>query len=204
MIENGRQVGRIEDIRLDHKVRYQQALKFAQEQELLNVTDVGCGSGYGAWTMAQGGMHVLAFDRDPAIVEYANVHYPHETVIYTQSRLEDQVVTTCDLVTMFEVIEHSTFSEQFMKSASEVGCRYLMGSVPNELQVPFGEESHHEHVQHYTPNQLRVAVERAGWKLIEFGGQLAKQGDGAGVFWGDDFLNEARTLVFIAQNKEHV
>lgn len=200
MIKQGRQVAKtIDDIRDDHKYRYFAAGQYLTKRHAKKIVDVGCGSGYGSHHLANIGFQVVGFDHSKDAIDHALKYFLHSNIFYYQREIEKADVDNwlCDFLVMFEVIEHceQDVIVNFLNKAKKV-AKGLIGSVPNELVIPFGPDSHSDHKQHYTLLQLEQLLIKSGWMLEEIGTQFSKTGDGALVKWGQSM---GRTLVFTAR-----
>ena len=167
----------IAGIRDDHVERYRWAADIIGDVRP-DILDMGCGVGYGSQLLAiMTGGNVLGFDRNPDAIEYAREHYAHPHVHYAQRDLEALVKpsnTPFDVVTAFEVIEHSPAA---LTVLSLLSASLLFGSVPNQLTVPFDPRVHNvEHYRHFTPDELRAELLAVGWVVTEMTGQLGKRG----------------------------
>lgn len=171
-------------IRDDHVERY----RFAQRFAVGNIIDAGCGVGYGAQLVGA----MVAFDFDPDAIEHAKTYFPGP--IYQCRDLAQVEVGRCyGTLIMFEVIEHTPDALTFLKRSY---LQRLIGSVPNELVVPYDPaKSNPQHYRHFTPNELRAVLADCGWTVREEWGQVGKRGADAQVTPGFD---GKRTLVFVA------
>lgn len=198
MIKNGRQTApTLDGIRDDHKARYRFAIKKALHRESSSVVDVGTGTGYGAYMMAEAGLDVTAYEIDAAAIAYGEKHYSHPNLRRVEADIETLILDQVDLLTMFEIIEHSEQAPAFLERASHA-AKMLIGSVPNEEVIPFTESLHRQHVRHYTPDQLRDMLEAHGWEVLSMGCQTGKRGVDARVTFS---TTHGRTIVFTAQSK---
>lgn len=89
----------------EHLARYAFAAQFAPGADVL---DVGCGVGYGSqWLGKMGARSVLGFDVSAEAIEHARMHYFHPAVSFKlQDATAIDAVSSFDLVTCFELIEH--------------------------------------------------------------------------------------------------
>lgn len=193
MIKNGRQVSpSIDGIREDHRARYQFAIDLAKQHGFKTVVDFGTGTGYGAWMMAEAGLIVDAYEIDQTAIDYGNEHYNHPNLTRHQADIADLAPPPADMVTGFEIVEHTVHSHDFIARCS---AKTLVLSVPNENVIPFSKTGHPQHVRHYTPDQFVDAIEQAGCKLDRIGCQIGKRGADAIIRF--DTTN-GRTLIAVA------
>jgi cyclopropane fatty-acyl-phospholipid synthase-like methyltransferase len=190
MIKNGRQTSPdLSGVREDHRKRYEAAIEMARKYGLQTVTDIGTGTGYGAWMMARAGLQVTAYEIDPDAVAYGEQHYSHPKLTRHVADLAELEGGGCDLLTGFEIVEHTHAAPAFLARAKASHC---ILSVPNENVVPFTQTKHWQHVRHYTPEQFKAELEQAGWQVLALGSQSGKVGLGAVVNWND---TTGRTLL---------
>lgn len=197
MIKKGRQAApTLDGIRDDHKRRYELAIDVAESMGARDIADIGCGTGYGSFMMAQEGFYVRAYEIDADAIEFGEQHYHHENLIRVQADLETLDIPFVDVITAFEILEHSASSMKFLDRVwRKVGT--LVGSVPNERVVPFITSKHRQHVRHYTADELRDSLREVGWKVDKIGCQTGKHRSEADVRWD---TTEGRTLVFVAHS----
>jgi len=185
----------IDGIRDDHVNRY----RFAGEvmgNSIKSIMDIGCGVGYGSWLLAsQYGKSVIGYDRDRDAIKYAVNRYSHPNVMYRRGNFTElNPYFHTPVITAFEIIEHVPGAFKWL---SAVNADLLIGSVPNEDVVPFNPEIHNkEHYRHFTPNQIKDELKRAGWTVTRLAFQRGKRGVDAVV---DDRATTGRTIVFVAE-----
>lgn len=183
-------------IRDDHRARYEFAIEYAKRMALHSVLDAGCGIGYGAKMMQDAGLSVLAFDRDEPTMRRAVKAFPGPTYYvadFTNAYAPNSFLSN-DLVTAFEVIEHSPEALFFLR---DVRAKYLIGSVPNEDVTPYKQGvSNPEHYRHFTAKQIANELLCCYWRPLGFWGQAAKRGPDATVT--NDCFGK-RTIVFVAE-----
>ena len=189
-------------IRDDHLNRYKFAIDEARSRGLSGrdfVLDAGCGTGYGSHMMAEAGMVVRAFDADQKSIDIANQQYVHRQLSFMLGDFSWYKASNFDLIVMFEALEHSPEALKFLKRVAP-NNRMLMGSVPNETIVPFDSpRTHPEHYRHFTSSELVHALYDCGWVVSALYGQKGKKGPGADIIKD---IDDARTLVFVAESKE--
>lgn len=193
MIKNGRQAATsIEDIREDHRMRYQLAIDIAKQRGFKTAVDFGTGTGYGAWMMAVAGLKVDAYEIDQDAIDYGNEHYSHPNLTRHQADIADLTPPPADIVTGFEIVEHTVHSHNFL---ARCDARVIVLSVPNENVIPFTQTLHWQHVRHYTPTQFSEVIEQAGWHVEAVGCQTGKRDEGARVRFD---TTDGRTLIAVA------
>ncbi len=191
MIEGERQVATtLKDIRRDHIARYEFAANRLKGKRVL---DCACGVGYGSKILAETS-NVKAADIDPEAIAYAKEHYAHEKVVHVIS--DASVVgpfTGYDAVVSFETIEHLEDPlpalERFAKTA-----KTLIASVPNESVYPY-EDNIKFHYRHYTAEQFEDLLNRAGYEVQEWHGQIGPESDVEPNIQG-------RTLIVVAERSD--
>lgn len=75
----------------------------------LEVLDAGCGLGWGAYLLSRFAARVTAFDRDPAVVEFARSHWPADNIEWLAADALDEHLLAgrhFDAVTTMETVEH--------------------------------------------------------------------------------------------------
>lgn len=144
-----------------HLTRYRTAALGAEGKRAL---DYGCGAGYGARTLAEGGAAaVTAVDVDPAAVDYARTHHAAPAVSFSVS---DRVPPgTYDLVTCFEVLEHVSNPGDLLAAIREAltpeGRLYVSGCVYPTADM------YRWHLRDYDRAALRDEVRRAGFTVVD-------------------------------------
>jgi len=125
------------------------------------ILDLGCGTGYGAASLAASGAEVTAVDVSEESIEYARRAHARAGVTFRQlegARLPfgDE---TFDLVVSFQVIEHVADDAGFVAEAARVLRRdgALLVTTPNrELRLSPGERPWSRyHVREYDASGLR-------------------------------------------------
>lgn len=196
MKKNNRQIGTtLDEIRDDYLARYRFAASAAKRKNANKIVDVGSGTGYGAYILAQEtDAQVISVDIDPEILEYGEEHFSHERVTRVCADLANYTVPECDVVTMFELLEHLEHPDQLL---SNLDCGTIVGSVPNQTVVPFVPEVYIWHHRHYTSAELTSLLHSSGWRHVNLFGQVGKHGNKARV---DSVKpNAHRTLILIGK-----
>lgn len=166
-----RQVGSsLDDIRLDHRARYNLASQWLSETD--DVLDAGCGVGYGSFILAGKSATVHGIDIDPDTITFAQKNWLHDRVTFqctdicTEDLPTDKAFT---FATAFEVIEHLVAPELFLKSLSNVLApdATVVLSVPNEDAIAHTVELNPFHMRHYTAQDFTDLIERTGYQVEE-------------------------------------
>ena len=202
-IKDGRQIGTsLDAVRDDHVRRYEFAAakiaeRFADKRGKIKIVDAGCGTGYGSSILAKiPNAEVLACDIDEGILEYGEQHYAAQNLKRRRIDFQQAGVPKCDAIVAFEFVEHIANAPEWLHEASRQ-AKLFVGSVPNQLVVPFDPAVNHRHVRHYTPEEMRHALEGAGWEVLEMLGQKGKRQAHAKV--KHKHVQDGRTLIFVAK-----
>lgn len=186
----------LDGIRDDHKERYKFAIAQAVKRgDIKRILDVGCGVGYGSFMMGEAGFRVLGIERDFEAFEFAKANYTHDDALFVNIDL-NLIDDPCDfdMLTMFEIIEHTPDALEFLKTAR---AKLLVGSVPNEEVVPYVPgKVNPEHYRHFSPSEIILALNDAGWTVSYIGYQPGKHGVDATI---QDDPKIKRTIVFVAE-----
>jgi 2-polyprenyl-3-methyl-5-hydroxy-6-metoxy-1,4-benzoquinol methylase len=146
-------------IAAEHVARYEWAASLAPGRRVL---DAGCGTGYGAAILAEGGAdHVLGVDLAAAVVdaararETARLGFDHADI----ARLP-HADASFDLVTCFEVIEHVPEPSAVLGELARVLAPggVLAISSPNANRYPPGNP---HHVREFTTSEFRALLAEA-------------------------------------------
>jgi SAM-dependent methyltransferase len=148
---------------LVHETRYRWvAQSFAIAGK--TIMDFGCGTGYGAYELAQTAGHVTGIDYSSVAIEYANKNYARDNLRFlvgdASSKKSPELFNggTFDFVVSFDVIEHVEryfdYIENICAVLKENGV-LIIGS-PNRLQTfNWNVAWNKYHVQEFSPYQLR-------------------------------------------------
>jgi ubiquinone/menaquinone biosynthesis C-methylase UbiE len=98
---------------LEHLVRYGFAARFAGGCKVL---DVGCGSGYGASSLAQEANRVVGIDSASEALNYAQKNYRRANLNFVLGDCRSLPFRECffDVALMFEVIQHVAETETIL------------------------------------------------------------------------------------------
>ncbi|GAC15208.1 tocopherol O-methyltransferase [Aliiglaciecola lipolytica E3] len=161
-----------DNIRLDHKNRYQFACDQLQEESPNTVLDLACGIGYGTLMLANAtNAKVTGVDIDQGAIDYANSYYSNSNTQFLRedARLLTLPDATFDAVVSFETIEHVEFDLELISKFYQLlkpGGR-LICSTPNEDVMPYDPVNFKYHIKHYTNNELLALLKSAGFLNVE-------------------------------------
>jgi hypothetical protein len=191
LIIDGRQVSdTLGGIREDHRARYNFAIGYARRNGIKTACDVGAGIGYGSWMLADSGLTVQSYEINRHAIEYGKQHYQHERLTRSMADIMAEPLSG-DLLTAFEIVEHVPEPERFLTA----DCNHLVMSVPNENVIPFSDNRHHEHVRHYTPEDVIEMLIACKWRNVRLYYQAGKRGPESMIAAG----KEGRTIIATAQ-----
>ena len=196
----------LEEVRADHRQRYEEAAHIAQTASLPLVLDLGCGVGYGCLLMARRDLRVIGVDNDwdalrrarkftdqaPGKIQIGYADFSSVTRIpYALTQ------PTAALAVAFEVLEHLDDPQVLLRALK---TPMLMVSVPNQEASPFGPTSHPDHKRHYIMEELEHTVKQAGWRIVRRGVQKDKR-QNVQILWHVDrgVVSQARTLLVLAE-----
>jgi 2-polyprenyl-3-methyl-5-hydroxy-6-metoxy-1,4-benzoquinol methylase len=146
-------------IAAEHVARYEWAASLAPGRRVL---DAGCGTGYGAAILADGGAaHVLGVDMAAAVVEAARSRET-DRLGFDQADISrlPYADASFDLITCFEVIEHVPEQSAVIGELARVLAPggVLAISSPNADRYPPGNP---HHVREFTTGELRALLAEA-------------------------------------------
>lgn len=190
---------KLEDVRLDHRKRYEFANKFITKTDAI-VTDGACGVAYGSYILAQNKnvKKVQAIDISSESVEHGKKYFANDKIEYFISNLEETDIPTqkADYYISFETIEHLPNPEKYIEKISKnikKGGTFI-GSTPNEEIMPYTKYFTY-HTKHFTAEELKSILEKYGFKDIEFFQQ--KRDEPSEI----EEINDGHYIIFVASKK---
>lgn len=150
-------------IYLMHKASYQFVRKICAGR---NVLDLGCGSGYGAASLADTALHVTAVDVSAEAAAYAADRYKAPNLIF-QAIAADATLPfvdeSFDVVLSFQVIEHVSDEAHYFREARRVlkrGGMMVVITPDRRLRLlPYQKPWNRWHLREYSMASLRKVVE---------------------------------------------
>lgn len=164
-----------EDIRVDHRNRYEWADTYLPEKGC--GMDIFCGNGYGTWKLA-GNRCVIGFDASEEAIIFAQKNFQRGGAVFQHSLYPFDVPVSCfDFVVSLESIEHIEDGLSFFNAlaASLKSGGRLIFSVPNEDLLPLKIAGNHFHHKHYSIREVENMMKEADLKLIDWAGQNTYQ-----------------------------
>lgn len=182
VLESGeRQTGKsIDDIRFDHRTRYEYICDFLTEKRTQSASffglDAFCATGYGSKMLCDKlNCHVWGVDASGEAVRFAEEHYSDEQVFYTCKKFPFSLpADTFDFICCIESLEHVAEDKLFLTSLSRSlkPAGYLFLSVPNETIHSLALNPNEFHQRHYTHGEISDLVTAVGGlRLVEWFGQ---------------------------------
>jgi SAM-dependent methyltransferase len=158
----------LSQIRRDHVARYEWAARLVEPGA--SVLDYGCGIGYGSSILSASAGKVYGLDVDAETLEFARNTWARENVEFRAPGALPGV----GIATAFEVIEHIADPALVLLAIREASP-VLLASVPNERVFPWNNTPFH--FRHYTREQFEGLLNRTGWKVVEWWGQLGGESE---------------------------
>jgi SAM-dependent methyltransferase len=162
---------RYDDIRADHRFRYE----WADKKLPMNGfgLDVFCGNGYGTWLLSRNRV-LLGIDGSSEAIRQAEQHYRRNSVFFSTAYYPfDLPVKVFDFVVSLESIEHvenvSAFFSSLAKSLKPGGV--FIFSTPCEDKLPHTATGNHFHYRHYSFEETMRLAQSNGLALIDWAGQ---------------------------------
>lgn len=175
LFDGERQVAsNVEDIRRDHRARYEWAARVLPKGS--RIVDLGCGVGYGSGMMAWAGHVVTGIDRSAPAIKFAEEYHAASGAAFICEHAGNaDALGDFDAAVCFELIEHIEDPLPMLRRVAQI-APVLLCSVPNETIYPFGRGVKF-HYRHYTKQQFDDLLNRAGWVVDEWLGQTDTESD---------------------------
>lgn len=160
-----------EDIRLDHRNRYEWALQFLPESGC--GMDVFCGNGYGTHRLSSG-RKVLGIDASVEAIEFAKTHYNAPGVEFRANVYPFFIPErSFDFIVSLESIEHiecdADFFADLARSLRPGGV--FIFSVPCEAHLPHRLANPDFHFRHYELEEIEGLISENSLEVISWAGQ---------------------------------
>ena len=161
----------LEEVRLDHRTRYEFAVAELQRRGRLgqsgeakgHVIDAGCGVGYGSSMLAEYAERVTSVEISREAHELYQRHWSRPNIDFQLADLTMfEVPEKVDAVVCFEFIEHI---EDYMSALRQFSTwsDLLIISTPNEAVRPHLQEPVNPfHHRHFTPEELSECLSECG------------------------------------------
>lgn len=160
-----------EQIRQDHKNRYQFACDKLLELDCGVVLDLACGIGYGSLMIAEKTQHkVIGVDVDSGAIDYAQRFFKNNNVDFLQQdALALKLEKPVDAIVSFETIEHVPFYSELLDKFYNLlkPNGLLICSTPNQTLMPFDAAVYKFHIRHFTNSEMEELLVKAGFKIID-------------------------------------
>lgn len=173
---------------VQHRQRYQFALRYLRESDV--AVDCACGSGYGAFLLAEKARRVLGIDIAPLAIEYAKARYSKPNLEFLVGRGEALPLPSgsVEVFCSFETLEHLQRVEDFLAEAARTlkpGGRFLF-STPN--RVAFGIErgarpDNPHHQMEWSPLELDRILQARFTRREYFGQRVRSRSKLAPAYW---------------------
>ena len=128
-----------------------------------SVLDYGCGTGYGAFILAEKANKVTAVDVSMEALKYARDHHASDNIVFTTP--EKVSSERYDVITMFQVIEHIADAKRTLTEIKSLlySDGYLLISTPDKtnrllgfIQNPWNVF----HIREFSPGSLSEMLSR--------------------------------------------
>ena len=156
-------------IYLMHMASYRFARDYCAGKRIL---DLGCGSGYGAASLADAAESIVAVDISSEAIELAAQRYRTANLSFRQIHAGDALPfadETFDVVLSFQVIEHVADEAAYLREARRVlkpGGKMIIVTPDRSLRLlPFQKPWNRWHLREYSAAQLRRIV--APWLQVD-------------------------------------
>lgn len=197
--------GTPERIWQDHQARYAFSVPFVVGRRVL---DAACGTGYGAFELAdRGALSVTGLDISADAVGFATQHYQHTALSFQQGDVTALPFadSAMDVVTSFETIEHITDPEGALREFARVLVPrgILLVSTPNRIVTSPGKGRHeqpdnHFHRVEYTLSEFNALLEPQFRVISRFGQRMVP-----GVIYKPSLLGLGRKFMPYAYAPKH-
>jgi 2-polyprenyl-3-methyl-5-hydroxy-6-metoxy-1,4-benzoquinol methylase len=169
----------IHDALIDHHERYEFALNFIANGQV--VLDAACGCGYGTGLMAKQTStgKIVGVDRSVHALQWAQKYFLHDNTIYIHADMDQDFqkalpVREYDVITCFETVEHMKQDHLFISKLYSLlkPTGILLISAPNEAVFPhldnpfFPGRVNPHHYRHYHPHELERLMAEQGFKVV--------------------------------------
>lgn len=149
-----RQMQNRPDIIMEHIARYNFALQFVANR---NVLDAACGSGYGTVILSWMADSVLGVDIDQSTIDLAKANFGEEAFGVMDLRKPHDIDFKFDTVVSFETIEHLIDPMPFLKWVRSKNAQ-LIFSIPLNMPSEF-----HKVVYHFE-SDVEILMRAAGFR----------------------------------------
>lgn len=162
---------RVEQIRVDHRFRYQMAArwirnKFGKEARFKTGLDIFSGNGYGSCIIAEkAGVKMFGIDGSQEAVDLAERAYGSHRVVFGQAVHPFEICFSgFDFVVSLESIEHVEQPEKLLAQMARASEGPFILSFPDEAGLPFerfGEKFEH-HIKHFHRDEMLALLASTG------------------------------------------
>lgn len=151
------QWGIADNIPPEDELRWKWLAGLLEEFEIKNgkratVLEIGCGTGYGYKYIKEYVSKYIGIDKDPAVIEFANIDFGGENAIFEVKNYETLIQqqwkprNKVDFVICFEVLEHLTNFQQGLEHLFELGYNVVVTVPYNEPEGFWGPYHTHWHI----------------------------------------------------------
>lgn len=163
--------GCVEQIRIDHRLRYQMAArwirkKYGSETRHKTGLDLFSGNGYGSSILAERtGAKMFGIDGSDEAVDLAERAYGTHRIVFGQAIHPFEIrFTGFDFIVSLESIEHVEYPEKLLQQMAQASDGPFIISFPDEAGLPFatfGERFEH-HIKHYARDEMLALLACVG------------------------------------------
>jgi 2-polyprenyl-3-methyl-5-hydroxy-6-metoxy-1,4-benzoquinol methylase len=141
------------ELYLFHLDRYRFAAPFLRN---INVLDMGCGSGYGSFLLAEDASEVVGIDVSQKAIEFAKEHFYRENLTFLALDWKDSanLSRVFQGIVALEFLEHIREQENFLKTAASLltqGGIFIL-STPNKS---LSSQKSLFHLKEFEPDELQ-------------------------------------------------